>query len=95
VGLLELAAALAGVTLVMVDPALREAEATYVLRQSRASGVFLVDEHRGHPLARTPAAALPALPDLREVVRFAEWGGFCDSGSAAEPLRGDRPWARR
>jgi hypothetical protein len=57
--------------------------------------VFLVDEHRGHPLARTPAAALPALPDLREVVRFAEWGGFCDSGSATEPLRGDRPWARR
>src|SRR3954469_23855830 len=48
--LLELGAGLAGVVLVTVNPAYRPAELSYVLRQSRASGIFLVPEFRGNPM---------------------------------------------
>ena len=45
-GLLEFGAALAGVILVTVNPALRPAELDYVLNQSGACGIFLVPEFR-------------------------------------------------
>jgi fatty-acyl-CoA synthase len=49
--LLEYGAALAGLTLVTVNPSLHPAEATYVLGQSRTAGLFLVPEVRGNRLA--------------------------------------------
>jgi fatty-acyl-CoA synthase len=45
--MLEFAAALAGVTIVTVNPALRAQELTHVLGQSKASGIFLIPEYRG------------------------------------------------
>src|SRR3954453_17950098 len=48
---LELAAGLAGITIVTVNPALREAELEHVLGQSRADGIFLVPEYRGTAMA--------------------------------------------
>src|SRR5439155_22225626 len=47
---LEFALALAGCTLVTVNPAYRPAELAYVLRQSDAAGIFLVPEFRS-PMA--------------------------------------------
>ena len=44
---LEFGAALAGLTLVTVNPALRLSEARHVLSDSQAAGVFLVREYRG------------------------------------------------
>jgi acyl-CoA synthetase (AMP-forming)/AMP-acid ligase II len=44
--ILEYAAALAGLVLVTVNPALRPAELAYVLNQSGASGIFLVPQFR-------------------------------------------------
>ncbi|HWN63862.1 MAG TPA: AMP-binding protein, partial [Streptosporangiaceae bacterium] len=49
--LLELAAGLAGITLVTVNPALRAEELTHVLGQSQANGVFLVPQYRGTSMA--------------------------------------------
>ncbi len=48
--ILEYAAALAGLTLVTVNPAFRPSELAYVLNQSGAAGIFLVPEFRS-PMA--------------------------------------------
>ncbi|HEX7657870.1 MAG TPA: AMP-binding protein [Pseudonocardiaceae bacterium] len=87
----ELAAALAGLTLVTVNPALRAAELRHVLGQSRASGVFLLREYRGNPMADTLAGVRDELPELREAVLFEEWNAFRASGSPTEPLPEVRP----
>lgn len=83
---LELAAALAGVTIVTVNPALRERELVHVLGQSRADGIFLVPEYRGSAMAEMLDAVRGELPGLREVVSFADWDTFCASGSATQRL---------
>ncbi|MEO1015937.1 MAG: AMP-binding protein [Pseudomonadota bacterium] len=48
--LLEYASALAGLTLVTVNPAYQPKELKYVLEQSGAVGLFLVKEFRGNPM---------------------------------------------
>src|SRR6185312_11887777 len=48
--ILQLGAALAGMTLVTVAPSLRERELAHVLTRSKAAGVFLVREYRGTPM---------------------------------------------
>src|SRR3954453_698344 len=84
--ILELAAGLAGVTIVTVNPALRAEELEHVLGQSRADGVFLVDEYRGTPMAEMLDALRGDLPGLREVVSFSDWDDFCAIGSATARL---------
>jgi fatty-acyl-CoA synthase len=84
--LLEYAAALAGLTLVTVNPANRAEELRHVLRHSGAAGVFVVDEWRGNPLAAAVADLRPELPALRELIRFADWERFRDSGEASRAL---------
>jgi fatty-acyl-CoA synthase len=81
---LEYAAALAGLTLVTVNPANRADELRHVLGHSGAAGVFVVDEWRGNPLAATVAELRGELPALRELIRFSEWERFADTGDAAE-----------
>jgi fatty-acyl-CoA synthase len=78
---LEMAAGLAGIVLVTVNPAYRPAELQYVLRQSRAAGIFLVPEFRGNPMAASLEQVRPELDDLREAISFADWGSFLSSGS--------------
>src|SRR5262245_3079957 len=51
--LLELGAALAGLVLVTVNPAYRQGELEYVLKQSRAVGIFLTTEFRGNRMLET------------------------------------------
>jgi fatty-acyl-CoA synthase len=82
---LEFGAALAGLTLVTVNPAYRADELGYVLGQSRAAGIFLVPEFRS-PMAEYLAAVRPALPALREVVLFTEWDQFLASAPAEQAL---------
>ncbi|HEY7202001.1 MAG TPA: AMP-binding protein [Candidatus Dormibacteraeota bacterium] len=89
--LLELGAALAGMTLVTVNPVLRAAEVAYVLRQSRASGLFLVPELRGVRLGEVAERIRPELPELREVVALDGWDAFLAGGSPAERLPEVRP----
>ena len=58
---LELGAGLAGIVIVTVNPAYRAGELAYVLRQSRAAGIFLVDSFRGNPMAASLADVQPDL----------------------------------
>ena len=72
--ILEYGAALAGITLVTLNPSLQRNEAAYVLGQSRSSGVFVVPEVRGNPLAAVAEAIQVDLPDLRHILRLDQLG---------------------
>ena len=74
--LVELGAALAGLTLVTVNPAYRSNELAYVLGQSRAAGLFLVRDYRGNSMAAALEEARPGLEHLRNVFLFDEWDDF-------------------
>jgi fatty-acyl-CoA synthase len=89
--LLEFGAALAGVVLVTVNPSYRKSELAYVLRQSRASGLFLADEFRGNPMLATFDEVRSELPDVREAVRFSDWDDFVGGGSKSQSLPDVRP----
>src|SRR5690606_29463839 len=65
---LEYAAALAGLVLVTVNPSYQARELDYVLRQSRAAGLFLIEEFRGNPMGAIAAKVAADIPALREVV---------------------------
>jgi fatty-acyl-CoA synthase len=64
---MEFALALAGLTLVTVNPGYQARELDFVLRQSKAAGLFLVKEHRGNPLAEIATRVAAEIPGLREV----------------------------
>jgi fatty-acyl-CoA synthase len=84
--LLEFGAALAGIILVTVNPAFRPKELEYVLKQSGASGIFLVPEFRGNQMAASLDLVRSNLPGLREVIQFPDWAHFLASGSALTTL---------
>ena len=88
---LELAAGLAGITIITVNPALRPRELGHVLGHSRADGIFLVPEYRGTAMAESLGSVRGDLPALREVVSFADWEAFCASGSPTERLPAVHP----
>jgi fatty-acyl-CoA synthase len=68
--LLEFGAALAGLTLVTVNPAYQSKELEYVLRQSEAVGILSVSDHRGRDLIAMIRALQPAPPVLRHILSF-------------------------
>jgi fatty-acyl-CoA synthase len=65
---LEYAAALAGLVLVTVNPSYQARELDYVLRQSRAAGLFLIEEFRGNPMGAIASRVAAEIPALREIV---------------------------
>src|SRR5262249_6222831 len=66
--LLQFGAALAGMVLVPVPPALRGRDLAHVLRASHAAGVFYSPEYRGASLTELIAQLRAELPELRESV---------------------------
>ncbi|WP_340588532.1 AMP-binding protein [Erythrobacter alti] len=66
--LVEYACALAGLTLVTVNPAYQKRELDYVLRQSGSVALFLIKEVRGNPMAAIGAEVADEIPALREVI---------------------------
>lgn len=85
---LEFGCALAGVVLVTVNPGFQSHEVTYVLKQSRAAALFVVPSFRGNPMLAVAEGVQPECPELREIISFADWDEFLDSGDAFE---GDLP----
>jgi fatty-acyl-CoA synthase len=73
---LEFGAALAGVTLVTVNPAYLGNEAAHVLGQSQASGVFVQPIYRGRDLVQVIESVRPDLPHLRQVISLGDWDAF-------------------
>ncbi len=70
--LVEYAAALAGLTLVTVNPSYQKRELAYVLEQSTSVALFLVSEFRNNPMAAIAAEVAEDLPALREVIDMAD-----------------------
>jgi fatty-acyl-CoA synthase len=78
--MLEFGAGMAGMILVTVNPAFRAKEVAYVLKQSRAAGVFVVSGFRGNPMLETVQEVAPSCPELREIICFDDWGAFIAAG---------------
>lgn len=70
--LLELGAALAGLTLVTVNPAYQKRELTYVLEQSRAEAIYYVEAFRGNPLKAIAEEACSTIPAIRHRIDLAD-----------------------
>lgn len=68
--LVEWGAALAGVVLVAINPALGEREGGYILRHSRAALLLYAGVHRDNDLAGHVRALAPSLEHLRDAVRL-------------------------
>ena len=62
--MMEFGAAMAGMVLVTVNPGFRANEVEYVLKQSRAAGVFVVPAFRGNPMLETVHEVAAALPGI-------------------------------
>ncbi|MYZ34577.1 MULTISPECIES: AMP-binding protein [unclassified Streptomyces] len=79
--LLEFGAALAGLTLVTVNPAYGAEELAYVLHQSQAVGVVVQAQFRSRDLV----AIATGVPGPREVISMADWDAFL-AGAVATDL---------
>jgi fatty-acyl-CoA synthase len=82
----QFGAALAGLTLVTVNPAYLAAELAYVLKQSRACGILVQDHYRGRDLLAAVATARETLPALREVIPLSTWTQFAATGAREKAL---------
>lgn len=78
--------ALAGLVVVTVNPAYKEQEFEYVMRQSDAVGLIMADEHRGFDMLAALQKIKPALPVLREVIRLANYEEFVSTGDPSIPF---------
>lgn len=65
--LMEYACALSGLVLVTANPAFQARKLSYVLEQSGAVALFLVEEFRGNPMGRIGAEVAARIPAIREV----------------------------
>lgn len=81
----QFAAALAGLTLVTVNPAYRENELEFVLRQSRAQGILVQREVRGRNLLDMVNNIADRLPELRWITTVDQWVTLADDHAAAVP----------
>jgi fatty-acyl-CoA synthase len=81
----EFGAALAGLTLVTVNPAYQMRELRYVLEQSRAVGLFLVHKHRGNPMAAIAEQVCADLPAIRHSVDLDRLASLNASRAPARP----------
>lgn len=71
--MVEFGAALAGLTLVTVNPAFLPKEVAYVLGQSKASGVIVQNQYRGRDLCAVVEEVRAELPTLREILPLDDW----------------------
>ncbi|CAN5295361.1 linear/branched/unsaturated fatty acid:CoA ligase LbuL [soil metagenome] len=86
----EFGAALAGVTLVTVNPAYLANELGFVLKQSQATGIFVQPSYRDRDLVAVVEQVRAELPRLREVIPLSSWAEFLQSAppDAALPAVG-------
>jgi len=78
--LVELAAAMAGVVLVTVNPSYQPEEIAYVLKQSESSGIFVLPEYRGNQMLASVEQIREQCPALRELIRLDRWDEFMAKG---------------
>jgi fatty-acyl-CoA synthase len=81
----EFAAAIAGLTLVTVNPAFQAKELRYVLEQSRAAGLYTARSFRGNPMATIAREVCSELPAIRHLVDIDEETAFYAVAGAPKP----------
>jgi fatty-acyl-CoA synthase len=86
--MIEFGAALAGITLVTVNPAYLPKELANVLTQSKAVGLIVQPEYHGRNQVQAAESVRPDLPHLREIIPLSSWSDFLASGSPTRAL----PW---
>jgi len=86
--LFQIGAGLAGVVLVTVNPAYRDAELAYVLRGSHAHGVFFADEYRGRDLGEIARATVTTIPSVQVIGSL---GDLLAEAAAIEPSTTELP----
>jgi long-subunit acyl-CoA synthetase (AMP-forming) len=91
--ILDLAAGLADITIVTVNPALRPQELAYVLGQSQADGIFLIPAYRESQMGEMVRQVRANLPALREVISFTDWESFCAEAAPDRALPAVNPQA--
>lgn len=84
--ILQQAVAMSGMVVVGINPAYRAHELEYILRQSRAAGLFFRESYRGTDLHSVFGDIAAALPDLREVVPTGRWQEFLATADPAAEL---------
>ncbi|WP_049795675.1 AMP-binding protein [Frankia sp. EAN1pec] len=92
--LFQFGTALAGLTLVTVNPAYRSSELGFVLRQSRAQGILVQRELRGRDLPGVVHEIADQLPELRWVMPLDQWVAYveeADPGDVETDLPPVRP----
>jgi fatty-acyl-CoA synthase len=90
--LLELGCALAGVTLVTVNPAYQPRELRYVLEQSRSEAIYYVAEFRGNPMQQIADSVCDDLPAVRHRILLTDPDALFageDEGELRDPAPGD------
>ena len=80
--ILEFGAALAGLTLVTVNPAYQGDELAHVLGHSGADGLFLADRFQQRDMPAVLAEVRGRLPRLRDVLSFSGWDAFTATGDS-------------
>lgn len=83
---LQYGVALAGMTLVTINPTFRVPEAQYVIDSSGAACCFTVEEFRGRSPLQSALEVQRAAAGLRDVFTFSHWGEFLTDGQNLLPL---------
>jgi fatty-acyl-CoA synthase len=89
--LVEFGAALAGLTLVTVNPAYLAEELAFVMEQSRARGIIVQDRYRNRDLVAVSEQVRMTLGGLREVIPLSSWPEFTNRGDTARQLPQVKP----
>lgn len=82
----EYGCALAGLVIVTVNPGFKLSELEYEMRQADAVGLIMADENHGFGMLECAREVQSRVPTLRELIRFADWDKFINSGSKSVPL---------
>ncbi|MFF0449926.1 class I adenylate-forming enzyme family protein [Streptomyces sp. NPDC004609] len=91
---IQYGAALAGVTLVALNPVLRPHDLAYALNHSRATVLLHADRSREYDLAAAVASVRADCPRLRHVISLSRWDGWLDGtdpDGALAPVDPDAP----
>ncbi len=78
--LLELATALAGLTLVTVNPAYQTRELKFILEQSRSEAIYYVESFRGNPMKKIADEACDQLPAITRRILLTDHDALYDGG---------------
>jgi fatty-acyl-CoA synthase len=88
---MEYACGLAGLVLVTANPSFQASELKYVLEQSGAVGLFIVDRFRGNPMEEIARQATKGNTRLREVVNLEDGDALYAHGKRATILPDVQP----